>query len=109
MNPFGCGMRPRSYQRSEPYKGRYTTDRGVLAEVPGVGVISRDKQDGPRRDPLYVRQQREVHERQLARQSELGDGVRVVTARRRVELAEFAAYGIGVLVEPNGRAALGKD
>src|SRR6266496_1867644 len=44
---------------------------GVLAVVPRVGVLSGDEQDRPRRDPLEVRQQREVHERQAARRREL--------------------------------------
>jgi hypothetical protein len=82
---------------------------GVLAVVPRVCVLSRDEQDGPRRDPFDVRQQREVHERQAARRRELGDRVGVVAARRRVELAELARDRVGVLVESDRCVARGQD
>src|SRR5512132_2663391 len=58
---------------------------GVLAVVPRVRVLSRDEQDGPRRDPCEMREQREVHEGQAARRRELGDGAGVVAAQRGVE------------------------
>ena len=31
---------------------------GVLADVAGLGVLSRDEQDRPRQDPLELREQR---------------------------------------------------
>jgi hypothetical protein len=51
---------------------------GVLAVVPGVGVLSRDEQDRPRRDPLDVRQEREVYAaRWLLRYLEECDGATI--------------------------------
>src|SRR4051794_37360896 len=76
----------------------------VLAEVARVRVLAGDEQDRSRRDPLDLRQQREVHERRAAGHRELGDRVGVVAARRRVELAELAADGVGAVVEASRRA-----
>src|SRR5215207_3398382 len=82
---------------------------GVLAVVPRVRVFSRDEQDRPRRDPLDLREQREIHERQAARRRELGDRVRVIAARRGVELAGLAGDRVGALVESDRRVSRGQN
>ena len=78
---------------------------GLLTELSGMSVLSRDEKHGTGRDGLDVLERVEVHELYVAGQGRMSCGVGAVPAGSSVEIVELSLHGGRICIDRLGRPA----